>query len=543
MKQLNLPRKYTLASQLFISVALIILAAIFAFTPILTIDLSDNKARETLNDVLDSFSESIDAEDAEFEIPEKVNVSMPKLVTSVGVFTKIIGVVIDGAGSAIDGDEEGANEATEDLNKVLASEEGQETIVMLMGLMMGTLDTDSFESSDAEESEDSTVGAVVNGIISYGILFYLLAISLVWPIVLIVTAIITLIKALKAWKKGENVASKFGAGLIGALGTVVTVALLMTFVPNMVLGFGMVAILVLSIISIVVNVVVSRLRSYNDVDFKYANVVQGTALVKLVGFIVFFTSVLKTGFLRSFIDSVSEYLSKALKQVADINKSIDAANKLSSTKVDNLTMNFGYLIELALMLVAAALALSVCVSVAKSVAAQLGLVAKKKVATPGSLASGIIALIVCIIPVVVSKLENKIFYSLKIGNKLEVVEEKAGSIFKISSDSKSALVGMFIGAVLILASGIAYLVTKNVFCKDMTAEQQSLVLSGNAPLVGAAEEAPAEEAPAEEAPAEEAPAEEAPAEEAPAEAAPAEEAPAEAAPAEEAPAEEAPAEE
>ncbi len=540
MKQLNLPRKYTVTSQLFISVGLIILAAIFAFTPLLTLDLSENKAKNAINEAIESLNDEIDA-DVDFEIPDKIDVSMPKLVTSISIFTKVIGVIADGAASD---DDEALAKAEEELNEILASEKGQETLTMLVGLIVGTINVDIFDADDIGDN----IGTVVNLVIGFCILFYLLALSFIWPVVLIITAIVTLIKALRAWKKGENVATKFGAGLIGALGTVVGIALLMTFVPNLVLGSGLIAILVLSIISIAVNIAASRLRAYNDVDFKYANIVQGTALLKLVGVIVFITSVLKTGFLRGFIDSMSTYVVNAAKNVSNINDQIDLLNASGEYKhIARISMNMGYLLELGLMLLAALFALSICKSLVKSVAAQLGLVAKKKTSKPGSLANGIIALIICVIPVVVSKLENKIFYTLQLrgGDGIELVEEVEGSIFKISNDGEAALTGMFVGAALILASSIAYLVLKAVFCKGMTKEQQNLVLTGNAPLVeeAVAEEAPAEEAPAEEAPAEEAPAEEAPAEEAVAEEAPAEEAPAEEAVAEEAVAEEAPTEE
>ncbi len=505
MKQLNLPRKHTLAAQLWISVALIILAAIFAFTPILSIDLSESTARAEMNASLNDFNDSIDG-DVDFKIPEKVDVTMPKLVTSIGVFTKVVGVVADAAKAASDADETKVDKSAEELQEVLTSEDGQETIIMIMGLLMGTMDTDADANADTET--ESTIGSIANGLLSYGILIYLLGITLIWPIVLIITAIITLIKAISAWKKGENVATKFGAGLIGAFGTVVTVSLLMAFVPHMVLGSGMIVILVLSIISIVVNVAISRLRAYNELDFKYVNIVQGTALLKLIGFVVFFTNVLKTGFLRSFVDSMSAYIETALMQITDINQAIDLAKSFGAKDIEYASMSFGYVIDMVLIFLAATFALGVCVAVAKSTASQLGLVAKKKVAMPGSLSNGILALVVCILPIVASKLENKIYYTLEDG---KVVKESFGSIFSISDDGKSALVGMFIGAALILAADIAFIITKKTFCSGITKAQEDLILTGNAPLV---EEAVAEQAVAEEAATEEVAVEETVAEEA-----------------------------
>ncbi len=537
MKQFSLPRKYTAAAQIWISVALIILAAVMAFTPILTIDLSDSTAVKELNEVLEDLNDEIGAGDINIKIPEKVGVSMPKLLSSVSVLTKVVSVMSDAADDAasknstnanktaeelaqeigaISGTADnaaskknnGANKTAEELTKVLKSEEGQETIVMIVALLMGTIDID-FDNSEAA-AEDS-IGAIVNSIISFFILFYLLGFVFICPIVLIIIALITLIKALKAKHDGENIAPKFGAGLISAFGFVVILAMLLAFVPNVTLGAGMVAILVFCIISTVVNVAVSRLRTYSDSDFMYVNLVQGTGLVKLIGFIVFFTSVLKTGFLRGFIDSMSTYLVKAVPQITSINATLTAAKK------PTVSMDLGYVVALILLIVAASLALSVCVNLAKGISSQLGLVTKSKKKTgklvnAPSLSTGIIALVVCIIPVVVSKLENEVYYKLENFN---VVKNAEGALFTMTDDGKAALVGMFIGAVLVLAADIALKVTKKALCPDITAEQAALVLTGNAPFVG--EEAPAEEAAAEEAVAEENAAEEAPAEEAPAE--------------------------
>ncbi len=526
MKQFSLPRKYTVTTQILVSVVLIILAAILAFTPILSIDLTDNKVAKEIETLVEDLNEQVGANDVKLEFPDKIGVSMPKLISSVNVFSKVIGVISDTAEKASSGtDASELDKAEAELKKILNSKEGQETVIMAMGLIMGAIDTDGIGEDETATVKDSTIGLVVNSILSFGILFYLLGFVVIWPIILIIMAIVTLIKALKALKDGDNVAPRFGAGLIGAFGLIVTLSLLLTFVPSVTLGAGAIAILVLCIISTVVNIAISRLRLYNELDFKYVNLVQGTGLIKLIGFIVFFANVLKTGFLHSFISSMSDYLGKALEQVSNINKSIETANKFSSTKMDYLTMEFGYVIDLILMLVAATLALGVCTSLVKSVAAQLGLVAKKKVAKPASLSNGIIALIVCIIPVVVSKLENKIFYKMKIGSKIEITQENAGSIFVMSDSGKSALVGMFIGAALILAAGIVFIVTKKIFCNGMSSEHENLVLAGDAPIVEAAvaEEAVVEDVAVEETVAEEAVVEEAATEEAVVEEAAAEE--------------------
>ncbi len=544
MFQLNLPRKYTALGQALISFALIILATIFVFTPIVQIDLSDSDMKEAIDEL---FVELNEDSDEELEIPDKVGVSAPKLISSISVFSKVIKVAAGAVESSGEGDDEALKDAEKELEKIIESKEGQETIAMVFALVVGVVDMDA----EFEDVDDS-MGYIVNTIISVIALAMLLGYIFIMPIVMIICAIVALVRAIKAIKAPEDYASKLGAGLMTPLVWFVTVSLLLCMLPNIELGSGMIAILVLAIISIVVNVAATRLRAYNPLDFKYATIVQGTGLIKLAGFIVYFTSVLNAGFLKKFINSLMDYIVDATKGITDINNVIDIHNQSPfNDYVSNVTfdgLGAGYVIELLLMVLAAIFAFSVCLAILKNVVKQIGLTDRISSKNAVSLASGIFALIVPILPLVVSNFENKNFYKMEYeGGELVTSIVNKGSIFYMDSDAEAALVGMFVGAALLIVADIAYMILKKIFCKGITAEQAGLVLSGNAPALvtaeAVAEEAVAEEAVAEEAVAEEAVAEEAVAEEAPAEEAVAEEAPAEEAPAEEAVAEEAPAEE
>ncbi len=551
--QLNLPRKYTAMGQLWVSLLLIVLAAILAFTPLLTIDVSSTA--DAINTLMAELGSEGEGEIPEFEIPEKVDVTTGKLVTSINIFTKFLSATITGATSE---NKEEAEEAMAELEELINSKEGQEALVMAVALVAGVVDFDELvgdmtepDTDDNDNNDDANnnsrasddadvddpdampdmgdveedvegmvedaIGTAVNTMINVGILFYLLAFVLVWPIIMAIIALVMLIKALCSIKDPAKNAGKLGGSLLGALGVVVTTTLLLTFLPNVELGSGLIAILVFSLVSLAINITVTRLRAYNPLDFKFVNVVQGTGLVKAIGVIVFFTSVLKTGFLRGFINDMSAYIVEAGKQVADINADITTYNQTlnftGGKRIEAFAMGSGYVIDLALIVVAAILALSVCVTLVKNVAAQLGLTCSKKKGKPGVLTTGIFALITCILPVAASKLENRILYpksEIKNGV-LKVTEEVDGAIFQMSEDGEAALVGMFVGAILVLVADIAYLVLRKVFCGEMSKEEQKLVLAGAAAEV--AVEASVEEPVAEEAVVEEAVVEEPVAEE------------------------------
>lgn len=336
----------------------------------------------------------------------------------------------------------------------------------------------SQEDIEREEREASTIGSIVEMALAAMILVFVVGFVTIWPFIMAIIALVTLIKALTRIKRSEEYAGKVAGKMAGPLGFTIAIALLLTFFPGITMGPGLVVILVLSILSVVTNLVISRLRAYNEIDFKFATLVQGTALVQGIAFILLFVGMLNTGFLKNMITSVCTYVSKTSVAINSYTKQVDFYNSFFNANMSRPQMNLMFLIDMALVIAAAIIALFVAISLVKAIASQLGLVKGKK---PGSLATPIWALIACILPLVAINLQNEIGYSMTAtGVKTRVI----GSILNVSDDSMGALIAMFIGAFLLLASAIAYRIVKKKLCPAMAPELEKLILAGNAPAYG-----------------------------------------------------------
>ncbi len=512
MPQLNLPKKYTAMGQLWLSVLLIVLAVIFAFTPIVSLNMSESSLWDGVQTAGDALADKIPAF-ANLEKPEdEIGVTSLKVITSVSILTKIVSIAISSAQN-----DETAQEKAEDLEETLASEEGKEAVIMMIAIVAQLIDfEDAFEDAPAADAEDeekeegnSGIGAVIQTIIKVIIVLYLLAYVTVWPFVLLVIGIINVIRALQNINTPEKVAGKVGGVLVAPFAFSLTLSFLLTFLPGFEWGSGLTVIFVCSIICIVANIVMTRLRAYNELDFKYVNLVQGAALLQGIGFIVFFTNLLATNILYDFFNALGNYMYTAGLEVSAINRGISDYNSLAYEfglpRAEYATLGSAFLPDLLLMILFMALAISVIASVIKAVINRLSLTeGKGNLKAP--LTSSIMALVVAILPLIVSSLESaRHFEGTTAANGApSFIAKKAGTIFELSAENSSAVTGMIIGAAIMLIAAIAFMVLKNMFCAEITEGQELKVLAGQAdefaPVAKAAatEEAaaPAEEAPA-----------------------------------------------
>ncbi len=486
MRQLNLPKKYTAMGQLWLSILLIVLAAIFAFTPIISLDMSESSLWNGIESALDSLDGQIPGLD-DIKAPEdEVGVTSFKVITSVSVMAKFISVAISSATHDAD-----AKADAKELEESLKDPDTQESILMMVAIIAQLIDFDTaFEdSSSSDDSESTGIGMIIETILKFIIVFYLILYITIWPFVLAIIAIINVIRALGNIRTPENVAGKVGGVLVSPFAFALTLSFLLTFLPGFQWGSGLTAVFICAIISIVANTVLTRLRAYNSLDFRYANLVQGAALLQGVGFIVFFTNLLKTNLLFKFFDNLGIYLIDAGADVALIN----AAHKDA-----NATIGVAYLPDLLLMIVFFILALTVIGTVVKAVINRLTLTTDKKVGPNAPLSSAIMALIVSILPFVVASLESKRNFIWDREAKTWMAEKltEDASILVLDSANRGALTGMIVGAIIMLIAAIGFKVAKNYICGGMNDYQEMAVLSGNAPAYMADGEAVQEDAPA-----------------------------------------------
>ena len=348
------------------------------------------------------------------------------------------------------------------------------------------------DKADADKVDSETIGAIKT-VVGLGMVFYIVVYITVWPIVLFIYALITLKRAISAMKNPAAV-GKVAGSVFMPLGFTVSTLLLLTFFPDITWGWAMTTIFVLSLVGVVLNLVASRLRAYNLPDFKYATVVQGTAALSAVGLTVYTLSVIKTGFLRNFLDTLVSYLAKITSQLVVYNQEVKFYQQFfNQNRMYTASASSAYWLDLLLLLAAALIAFFVICALVKTFAARLGLVKYKPSGAAFSIVAPIFALISCVLPIVASKMENYVTFE-RTAKGVKAVAN--GSLFVIG-DSQNALIGMFVGAGLMLVAVIAFLILRKVLCSDTSAADAKLVLLGNAPALASAEDASAE-APAEE---------------------------------------------
>lgn len=504
MPQFNLPRRTVSMVQLWASVLLIVLAFIFSFMPIITFKTLDNAGE--INAMIEQF-----APDADFEIPEEVEISSPKLISTIALIANIIGTATAEGGADPD--------KAAELEDYLKSESGQQDVVTAVCVALTLTKTFNFEG------QSDPLSLILNVVIGLIGLLAVLICTIILPIILFFNLIIALIKAAKGAKTPEEVSAAVGARLPGLLSLPLTIMLFQCVVPDMSQGWGIIALCVTCVISVLVNFVCSRLREYPAKQFVYLNVLQGPALVGIVGFLIFFFNIIKTGIFTSFTSGkFSMYFAQVL-----------VAQEMGAT------VNNAYIIDGVLMLVYLCVMLS-CVSYLDKAARRLSCTVKNEKphgiiglfvpakASDNNLILALFTSLAYIAPTVVAGFKH--FYN----DVTSTAAEGDASFLNITDAGNEALSMALVGIIIMIVAEVAVVVLKGVFCKDLAAHEKEALLLGHAmtseerleeakKIVAESEAAaPAEEAVAEEAPAveeavaeEETATEEAPAEEAKAE--------------------------
>ncbi len=502
MKQLDLPKKKISLAQVLVNTAIFIVVAILTLSPLITIDLSNSQLRQTVNEGIEMFKDSVEGLE-NFEVPEKVDVTMGKTLTSAKMMINFINVFladISDKENYTEKELESLAKSVEALNNALSTEEGRDALVMSIALI-GQIVTFEQEESDAEdgsESESATVDPnsitayVVILVIRGLILFFMVLLVLIYPPILGIFALITLIRALTHLKNPERVVAKVSS-VTGVEGLSLAVMLMYMICPfvGFEFGIGLKLIVALACLSILVNICASRLRTYSSLDFKCINIVQGTALAEAVAFVIFFTNSLKAGILNEFVNDISDYLIE-LEVQTDL---INAAQALLNRNYTAFSPSKIYYLDMALIFVYAMFVAGAAMSLAAVLVRNLTLTKTKFRDMRGITYTGVLLLVTSALPIVVSKLQNAIYYTIDDSGVVSIESREA--IFTLSESNEKALVWMIIASVAIIVLGIVTGVLKKKFCAEMSYEREMLVMSGNAPIIKDDEAVPSVEPAAE----------------------------------------------
>lgn len=513
MKQLQLPHKTIATSKLITNIVLVILAAVLAFTPLLSIDMSNSATKEVVDSSLDDIAEENDLLDGvKIELSDKVDISTATMIRSHVILIKMISLLgkdISSIGNELTKQEQEAlDKQREEFQEMLESEEGQEALLTTLVLWGQVVDFSS-DDTDTAKDDDSVVAIITMVLRLFAVLIIILIIT-AFPIILAVQSVIKLIYALTKLKDPDVANSKLSSLVPSYLPVVLLFAILLTLFDGLVFGSGLTLLMVICCVNILANIVFSRLRSYEAQDLRYINLFQGSYLVASVGALLFFFNLLNVGVLRNFLTDLTNYVDTLYTESETINTILKMLNR-------SFTPSALYLIDLILIVFYLAFALNVATNAIPICAARIGLSKAKSSKKTSLIYLGATGLIGSVLPIVVSNLQNGRHYELESSGFENIVvnEAESFSIFTLSSDATSCLIGMIVGSILILGAGIALKVMTPMLCPGMSKEHASDIANGMASAVAveapvavatpiAEESAPVEEAPvAEEAPVEE----------------------------------------
>lgn len=484
MKQLNVSKKVTAPLMVWVSIVLIAATLLFSFMPIMCLDTSLNG--EGINEMLDKIGGDID-----IEIPEKVEITVGKLINSVRVIGKIIKVASEAANEA-SGTENTTDgpSAAEDLQAFMESPQGKETV--LVAAAVATTLVDAFDFGE----DAHWISMVMNILIVFISLMSVLAFVFIIPIKVIIMLIKALIPALSNVKTPELAASKVSTKLPEMLAIPFTIMVFQTFVPGMTYGWGLIAMTITVATSVLFCTVITRLRTYETKKFMYLNVVQGVSVVSIVGFFVFFFNILKTNVVTRFLKGkFGEQLVNLVlgKTEADLAKKPFEPN---NAYILDFVLIFAFIIAFLSSVAYISFA-------ANRLSCTIDPKNKDRKMADSKIVFAVVMLITYIAPTLVAGKNN--FFN-DVASK---ATEGDASFLVLETAEVSALKTALIGIIIMIVAEIALIVLKKVLCKDLTALEASAIVCGM-DATPEAEEAPAETPEAEEAPAETPEAEEAP---------------------------------
>ena len=490
MFQLNVPRKTTALIQTWGCVLLAIICIFFSFAPLVTLDTGLNSA------AIESNIQKVTGENVNLDIPESVDISTIKLVKSIGLVVKVVKALSETA-------EQQNSEDVADLKELLNSEDSKNLLITVFAMANSVVDAIGSDDKVEGESSSSGLGTILTVMVVIIGLLCTLVFAFIFPIAFICTALVMLIKALTKYNDPIAVAPKIANKLPALITMPMIFMLFQCVVPNMHYGSGALGLWILAAICVLLNVVISRLRTYSKNDLVYATVVQGGALLGGIGYIIFFFNIVKTGICNAFLHGNWGAYVENLQKAKDLEKQAAQAAKYMGLEYTAPEFSNAYLVDGVIILVYLILVLSSIAYFgycASRVSCNATRDKKSGKISDHHIAFAVCNLVACILP-------NIIMNSKRLFNNF--IDDSLGSYssMKLSADGEAALKAALVGAIIALIAEIAILVCRKVLCKDLSEDERIAVITGNAkdPEDVAVEEAPAEEAPAEEAPVEEAP--------------------------------------
>lgn len=288
-----LPAKTLTRIQCIACIALMALIVITSFSAIFTVKIEKSEgAVEMFDKIVNSLGEGEKA-----EMPEEVEVSAPYIIKSIGS----VGKIFKGAMSTVKNATELSNSANEMQDNVDNGEYGsvQDDADALNEKANATMESVN-EISDALKSPEfvgliALITVIFQAFGQSFILGLVYAALMSMTIVIPVTAVICLIKAVLALIFNITNPGEGYSKIVKAFGEIFimfpTLWLMKIIAPQIEFTASVTVMVAAIIAALVIGLVSSRLKAYNDVQFKYINVLQGASLVGVIGYFMFMLNI------------------------------------------------------------------------------------------------------------------------------------------------------------------------------------------------------------------------------------------------------------
>ena len=437
MYQPHLPKKTVASVHVATVCLLIVLALIFSFLPIITIRTNDANTASGIMNIVLKFGGNVKLEDL-----DEINVSAPKLLSSIFVISDVAKVVKEGGRASA---EDKAN-----LREKMESKQGKDTVLICAAIVYTI--TSPFKEQSKSESY-SLINVIFNMLIAIVALLYLLGITVAMPVIFVILSVKALIPVLKNLRDLDLNTASVANKLPEKLAILMTVMLLQCLLPSVSYGSGTLGLLIITMICVFLNFTATRLTAYDKEDFIYLNIVQGASLLSMVGFFMFFFNVLEANIFSTFTHgSWGGYVSKVIRS----GSSSDAPK--------------GYIFDAILILLYLA-AVITCVKALPKCANRFSCAMNVKPKKASLLIESIALLPVYILPKIVAGRESRYI------DPLDKSSGAIGSFLELSKEQTSALNGALIGIVIMIASEIAFIVLDKIFCSEISDEAKESVLN------------------------------------------------------------------
>ena len=229
----------------------------------------DVNLNEKTTSMLDKIFSS--ASEEEFAIPEKVEVSLPFILKSIGgAIGFIVSMVASLFGMSID--------AFGNMSQ------GAVDLICLIAAVISALQTN-----------------LVLGVCYAFILYIVFAI----PISCVINLFICLISIFKNIINPGKAFHRIGKSFAKITHKLPLVLLIVALVPDVKLGKGVIGIFAACLGGLVISLVASRLKVYEKAEFKYINLLQCFSLASVAAFAVFYMNIGKANMIPAFVDAAT----------------------------------------------------------------------------------------------------------------------------------------------------------------------------------------------------------------------------------------------